>query len=56
VPARGVTSFTPQDPTFAERVRASFDKQQFMTTIGARLTRVDPGEVDIELAQREGRA
>jgi uncharacterized protein (TIGR00369 family) len=48
-----VTRFQAQDPAFAERVRASFDKQRFMTTIGARLTRVDPGEVDIELDARE---
>jgi uncharacterized protein (TIGR00369 family) len=53
VPTRRVTTFAPQDPTFAARVRASFDKQQFMTTIGARLTRVDPGEVDIELTKRD---
>jgi uncharacterized protein (TIGR00369 family) len=44
--------FQAQDPTFASRVRASFDKQQFMATIGARLTRVDPGVVDIELTPR----
>jgi len=48
-----VTEFQPQDPTFASRVRASFDKQQFMATIGARLTRIDPGAVDIELASRD---
>ena len=53
VPARRVTEFQPQDPTFASRVRASFDKQQFMATIGARLTRVDPGAVDIELTPRD---
>jgi uncharacterized protein (TIGR00369 family) len=32
-----------------ERVRASFAKQAFMATLGARLVRVAPGEVDIEL-------
>ena len=31
------------------RVRASFEKQKFMATLGARLTRVAPGEVDIEV-------
>lgn len=41
--------FTPQDPQFEERVRASFDRQRFMATIGARLARVAPSEVDIEL-------
>jgi uncharacterized protein (TIGR00369 family) len=36
-----------------ERVRASFERQRFMTTLGARLTRVAAGEVDIELPIRE---
>lgn len=44
--------FTPQDPEFEPRVRASFGKQAAMATIGARLTRVAPGEVDIELPFR----
>lgn len=33
-------------------VRDSFARQQFMSTIGATLVRVDPGEVDIELPFR----
>jgi len=45
-------SFTAQDPAFESRVRASFDRQQFMATIGARLARVAPGEVDIALTRR----
>lgn len=44
--------FVPQDPAFASRVRASFDRQTFMATLGARLSHVAPGEVDIELAKR----
>lgn len=43
---------TPQDPDFEPRVRASFDNQPAMATIGARLVRVAPGEVDIELPFR----
>ena len=35
------------------RVRESFQRQRFMTTIGARLTRVAPGEVDIEVPMRD---
>ncbi len=46
-------SFEAQDPDFAPRVRASFERQRFMATIGARLTRVEPGEVDIELPSRD---
>ena len=34
---------------FEERVRASFARQQVMKTIGAELTRVTPGIVEIEM-------
>jgi uncharacterized protein (TIGR00369 family) len=40
---------TPADPQFAKRIRASFARQPAMTTIGARLVRVDAGEVEIEM-------
>jgi uncharacterized protein (TIGR00369 family) len=43
----------PADPAFASRVRDSFARQRFMATLGARLLRVEPGEVDIELPFRE---
>lgn len=43
----------PQDPQYAERVRASFAKQKVMSLIGASLTRVDPGQVEIALSFRE---
>lgn len=39
----------PRNPRFAERVRASFDRQAFMHTLGARLTSVTPGRVEIRL-------
>jgi uncharacterized protein (TIGR00369 family) len=45
--------FVPQAPDFEERVRDSFSRQKLMTTIGARLTRVAPGEVEIEMPYRE---
>jgi uncharacterized protein (TIGR00369 family) len=41
--------FEPQTPRFEERVRESFARQGLMTTIRARLLRVAPGEVAIEL-------
>lgn len=53
-------TFTPRDPDFDARVRASFARQRLMLTIGARLGRVAPGEVDIdmpfgaELTQQDG--
>ncbi len=44
-----MTSFKPPDPHFAKRVRTSFDRQQFMHTLGASLLAVEPGFVEIEL-------
>jgi uncharacterized protein (TIGR00369 family) len=41
--------FEPQDPDFAARVRASFERQDAMNTIGATLALVEPGRVTIEL-------
>ena len=46
--------FEPQDPAFAERVRASFAKQGAMHTIGARLADIAPGRVVIELDWKQG--
>ena len=53
-------NLVPQDPDFEPRVRTSFAKQRFMTTLGARLERVTPGEVviglpfDVTLTQQHG--
>lgn len=41
------------DPDFESRVRASFARQKVMSTIGARLTSVTPGIVEIELDHSE---
>jgi uncharacterized protein (TIGR00369 family) len=45
-------SFEPADADFAARVRASFARQQVMEFIGARMIRVEPGLVEIELPFR----
>ena len=45
-------SFTPKDFAFAQRVHESFQRQSIMGLIGARLSRVEPGEVEIELPFR----
>jgi uncharacterized protein (TIGR00369 family) len=45
--------FQPQDPDFAARVRASFDRQAAMRLIGARLVAVEPGHTEIELDFRD---
>jgi uncharacterized protein (TIGR00369 family) len=39
----------PRDSEFEARVRASFERQRFMTHLGARLAAVVPGAVEIEL-------
>ncbi len=40
------------DDSFAQRVHASFARQRVMETLGAVLTRVDPGAVEITLPYR----
>jgi uncharacterized protein (TIGR00369 family) len=47
-----MTTHTPRDPNYEARVRASFERQVFMATLGARLVRIAPGEVDLELPVR----
>lgn len=39
----------PQDSDFAARVAASFARQTIMSTLGARISRIAPGEVEIAL-------
>ena len=40
---------TPRNADFERDVRASFAEQAFMATLGARLVRVAPGEVEIHV-------
>jgi uncharacterized protein (TIGR00369 family) len=47
-----MTALSPRDPDFAARVRASFDRQQFMGFLGAELTGLHPGLCEIQLAYR----
>jgi len=50
----------PADPDFAARVRASFERQSVMRTLGVTLERVTPGEIELvfpfraELTQQHG--
>src|SRR4051812_26626558 len=39
--------WTAPDPAFESSVRASFARQAMMTTLGARIAHVAPGEVDL---------
>ena len=42
-----------QDPAYDARIRASFGRQRIMSTIGATLMRLAPGEVEIGLPFRD---
>ncbi len=46
-------SFQARNPDFEARVRGSFARQAAMVLIGARMTRVEPGRVEIELPVRD---
>jgi uncharacterized protein (TIGR00369 family) len=43
----------PADPAFAQRCRESFERQKAMALIGARLTVVEPGYVEVALPFRD---
>jgi len=43
----------PADPSYAERCRESFSRQKAMALIGATLTMVEPGYVEIALPFRD---
>lgn len=45
---------TPSDPEFTSRVRASFERQGLMKSLGAELTRVEPGACEIRLPFKDG--
>jgi uncharacterized protein (TIGR00369 family) len=53
-------AFSPPDPDFERRARASFARQGIMAYLGATLERVEPGRVEIvlpfrpELSQQHG--
>jgi len=42
----------PRNPSFAEEIKQSFSKQTIMSLIGAELSRVEPGIVEITLPYR----
>lgn len=48
-----MTVFIAQMPDYQDRVRASFGAQAFMETIGARITHLAPGAVDLTLDKRD---
>ena len=48
-----MSKFQPRDPDYANRVRASFARQDFMDLIGAEVLSVAPGEVELLLPVSE---
>ncbi len=46
-------NFEPSDPDFRARVSSSFDGQSIMQLIDAAVTRIEAGQVEIELPYRE---
>ena len=48
-----MTAFTARDPDYEAKVRSSFARQKIMDLIGARLGRIEPGLVEIELSFRD---
>ena len=48
-----MADFEPRDADYERRVRESFARQRAMETFGARLLRVEPGEVEIGIDFKE---
>src|SRR6201995_4705343 len=46
-----MTSFEPNDPDFAARVKASFARQQTMHTLGIEIADLTPGEIALRMPQ-----
>jgi len=44
-----MTRFEAKDPEYQARVRASFDRQQAMQTLGIEIVRLEPGEIDLTM-------
>ena len=49
-----MSEFTIRADDYRERVRRSFAKQSFLASLGAEISHVAPGEVDIRLTARAG--
>ena len=48
-----MTALATRNPDFVATVRESFARQQVMSTLGASLTHIAPGEVDIQMPIRD---
>lgn len=45
--------FEPQNPDYVAAVHGAFERQPFMATLGAHITALEPGAVEIRVAYRE---
>ncbi|MEP9352417.1 PaaI family thioesterase [Xanthobacter sp. KR7-65] len=52
-PSMTASAFSPSDPDFEAKVRASFARQPFMATLGARLGAVAAGRAEVVLPYAE---
>jgi uncharacterized protein (TIGR00369 family) len=43
------TNFSPHDPDFDRRVRASFARQQVMATLGIEISQLSPGAIELTM-------
>jgi uncharacterized protein (TIGR00369 family) len=49
-----MSAMQPRDPAWEARVRASFARQAFMTTLGAEIAALAPGRVELAAAYHPG--
>ncbi len=45
--------FEPQDPDYQTRVKASFDRQTAMHTLGIRIAKLEPGQIELTMPYRK---
>jgi len=48
-----MSDFEPKNPEYERQIRESFQRQKFIVNMGARLSHVSPGRVEIELPFNE---
>ena len=48
-----MNKFEPKDSAYKERVKSSFDRQQCMATLGIKISRIEPGMVELIMPYAE---
>jgi len=44
-----MAAFEPKDPSYQDRVRASFGRQDVMRTLGVEIARLEPGHIELTM-------